>query len=545
MKKHATKQKDLSEASSLEKLLDRGDKKEIRALFALDADSSVEEVLFLFNIWCRWFFTKFFKTDDAPFHEDIDRNNIELYLGKKSVFVDIAFRGAAKTTRTKLFVAFAIANDRMHRRRYIKVLSADGNNSKQIVTDVYNLLINQRILYFYPEIFTKTPEKREETMSSFTTAFGVKMRSDTVGTDQRGDIQEETRPDYIWFDDFETRKTLRSAVVSQSIWDNMEEARNGLSKDGVALYNCNYLSERGNVHRLVEKSGPTRAMVQIPIKGKIVDKRWIDGPPTWGAAYTPERVQQIETDADDFAGEFLCMPSAGADVYFDRDAIDRQPIRQPIRVIAGLKIFFPYDPSHRYGLGADVGGGLGLDHSTTVIIDFTTTPSRVVATYKSNVVAPDAFGDEIRSQGDRYGECIVAPENNNYGYATIARLKQIYDNIYFTEVAETVAGLPPKRRTYGWNTNRDTKPKMLTDTKRVVEDGHLELSDPDLIAEARSYSRDDLMDKEEDVRMTTRHFDLLIACCVAYQMRNFAEVRKDPSSTYVQPDYERSGVDDE
>ena len=50
-------------------------------------------------------------------------------------------------------------------------------------------------------------------MASFTTATGVKMIADTVGTDQRGDIQENVRPDFIWFDDFETRKTLRSAVT--------------------------------------------------------------------------------------------------------------------------------------------------------------------------------------------------------------------------------------------------------------------------------------------------------------------------------------------
>lgn len=533
------------EGSSLAKLLDKGDKKEIRAVFAINTDSSVEEVYFLFNVWCRRFFTKFFKVDDAPFHEDIDRNNIELYLGKKSFFVDIAFRGAAKTTRTKLFVAFAIANDRAHRRRYIKVLSADGNNSKQIVTDVYNLLINQRILYYYPEIFTKTPEKREETMSSFTTAFGVKMRSDTVGTDQRGDIQEETRPDYIWFDDFETRKTLRSAVTSQSIWDNMEEAKNGLSKDGVALYNCNYLSERGNVHRLVEKEGPGRTTLITPIKGKIVNKQWVDGLPTWPSAYTPERIVQIEADADDFAGEFLCMPSAGADIYFDRASLDRQILKTPLREIAGFKIFHNYDASHRYGLGADVAGGLGLDSSTTVIIDFTTTPSRVVATFKNNVIKPDTFGDEIKSQGDRYGACIVAPENNNHGYATIARLKQIYDNIFFTEVDETRAGLPPKTRKYGWNTNLDTKPKMLTELKKAVEDGLLELSDSDLIAELRSYSRDDLMDREEDVRLTTRHFDLLIACAVGYQMRNFAQVAKAIAEVYQQSPYERPGVDED
>jgi hypothetical protein len=527
--------------------METGTKEEIRAFFAFDRNHTEAEILLKFNLWGRRFFPKFYKSPDAPFHRDIDRHNLAVYMGWKPSWwwgdyirylIDIAFRGAAKTTRTKLFVAFAIANDLDHTRRFIKVLSADRGNAVQIVTDVYNMLINQRLLPYYPEIFQKTAEKRQEAMSVFTTATGVKMLADTVGTDQRGDIQEDVRPDFIWFDDFETRKTLRSAVTTQAIWDNMEEAKNGLSKEGGAIYNCNYLSERGNVHRLVEraKDNPEMATLITPIrKGRV---------PTWNR-YTIEEIDNIERNADDFAGEYLCEPSAGADIYFDRASIDRQLEKTPIRNIAGFKIFHEYDPSHRYGGAADVGLGVGLDHSTSVFIDFSTTPSRVVATYKNNLIKPDSFGDELKNQGDRFGACLLAPENNNAGYATIARLKQIYDNIFFTEVKETRAGLPPRTRTYGWNTNYETKPKMLADLKKAVEDGHLELSDPDLKAELRSYTRDDLMDKDEDVRLTTRHFDLLMAAAIAYQMRWHATVAKEAQagSSYQQPEYERSGLD--
>ena len=71
-----------------------------------------------------------------------------------------------------------------------------------------------------------------------------------------------------------------------------------------------------------------------------------------------------------------------------------------------------------------------------------------------------------------------------------------------------------------------TKPKMLFALAKAIEDGHLALNDPALIAEARSYTRNDLMDTEVDVRLTTRHFDLLIACAIAWQMKDFAQVNK-------------------
>lgn len=522
---------------SLEDILERGEKKEIRSLFGFDSSDSDDEVLFKFGIWSRWFFPQFFmdetKTDvieDAPFHEAIDRGNLRVYRGTDESFVDIAFRGGAKTTRTKLFMGFVIANDLEHRRRYFKVLSRDVSNAKQSVTDIYNLFVNRQIQRYYPEIFQKTEEKRMETMSEFDTATGIKVRASTVGVEQRGQLQDEVRPDFLWFDDFETRKTLRSAIQLQDIWNNMEEARTGLSRTGGGVYTCNYLSERGNVHRLIQRY-PDSTLI-VPIKGRVdlhvdsdgnVDARHLDGKPTWPAAYTPSDAERKLAKADDPAGEYLSCPAAGEDVFFPRDMLDKQEKKKPMREIAGFKIFHPYDPTHRYGSGHDVAAGVGLDSSTSVFIDFTQFPNRVVSTFKSNTIKPDIFGHEIKNQAEHFGRPLVAVENNKYD-TCIGRLKLVYDNLYVMKEKETRTGGPPPRvKQWGWNTNGATKPEMFMALRKGVADGHLELSDPDLIAELRAYTRDDLLDADEDPRLATRHFDLLTAAAIAYQMRNNAE----------------------
>lgn len=458
--------------------------------------------------------------------------NLRAYRGSIKAFVNIIFRGGAKTTRTKLFLAYAISNDIEHSRKYIKILTKDISNSKQVVTDIYNMFVDKRVASFYTEIFTKTDEKREETMSSFTTATGIKVRAGTVGTDQRGQLQEDARPDLIIFDDIETRKTLRSAVETQSIWDNMEEARTGLSKDGSAIYLANYLSERGNVHKLVQPSSNKYVLI-VPIKK--------NGVPTWPSAYTMNEINDIESNADDFAGEYLCEPSAGHDIFFDRHSLTRQITKEPIKTIADFKIFYPYDPTHRYGSGHDVAGGVGLDSSTSTVIDFSTLPNRVVATYNSNLIKPDVFGDEINNQVSRFGEPIVAVENNKFDMV-IGRLKQIYNNLYFTEDKTIRAGMAPKSRTYGWNTNSMSKPKMLFELKKAVEDNLLELTDEELKKELMSYTRDDLMDNENDPRLATRHFDLLVSCAIAWQMRNYATIKKEQSNYYEQPSVELPGL---
>ncbi len=506
----------------LAELLKRGDRADLLSLFnfSLKADPD-DRILLKFKLWAVYCFPKYFKTEDAWFHSSIDGYNLQVYRGTIKSFTDIVFRGGAKTTRTKLFVCFCIANDVDNYRKYYKVLTKDGANSKQVVTDIYNMFMTPDMKRLYPNIFAKSEYKREETMSAFTTATGVKIIADTVGVDQRGQLQEDARPDFVWFDDFETRKTLRSAVETKAIGDNMEEARTGLSENGGCIYTCNYVSERGNVHKLVIKQNSRNVVLIVPIKSEL-------GLPNW--YHTPEMIDQIEKDAEDFAGEYLCKPSAGLDVIFDREKLEKAVILEPKRRIGEhTKIFVPYNASHRYGIGADVSAGVGLDSSASVIIDFDVIPCQVVATYRDNTIKPDLFAHELVTQGERYGECLIAPEkNNDMGGTCIAILKQNYTNIFYTDGKDTlIDGKLVKPKEYGWSTNVATKPKMMFALRKAVDDGFLLLNDKDLIQEAKSYARDDLMDTVGlDPRLTTRHFDLLIACAIAWQMKDHASYEK-------------------
>ena len=519
-------------AQKIKEILASDDAERILPLFVFDNSETPEKLVFRFNLWSRYAFPQFFKSKDAPFHKDMDLAMANLYLGNISSLTDLGFRGCAKTTRSKLFVAFVIANDLSRRRKYFKILSHDGKNSKQFVTDVYNLLIDPLIKGLYPDIFQKTETKREETMSSFTTATGIKLLADTVGSAQRGQIQEDVRPDFVLYDDFETRVTLRSAVITKSIWDNMEEAKNGLAKGGASLYLGNYLSERGNVHRLVEKKSDRNVVLIVPIIK--------NGEPTWPERYTKEDIKGIKNDAEDFEGEYLSSPSASRDIYFDRERLDRMPKLEPIKEIAGFKMFKEYNPSHRYAGGADVAGGVGLDSCASVFIDFDTLPAQVVGTFHSNTIKPDVFGDELASEGRRFGECLIAPENNKFDMC-IGRLKQIYpaESIYIKQRndAKVQNRQSVSAADYGWNTNSLTKSKMMSSLSKAIEDGLIELNDAELIAECRSYTRNDLMDNEIDPRLATRHYDLLIALAIAWQMKDHARYRTD-EVLYEQPPYE-------
>src|SRR3990167_905726 len=209
----------------------------------------------------------------------------------------------------------------------------------------------------------------------------------------------------------------------------------------------------GNVHLLVtEKQSEKKRVLSIPIMDK-------EGNSTW-SRYTKNDIRQMQQDDDDFNGERMCKPDASKDVYFDSEVLDKMEVRLPIKEIAGFKIYRNYDPSHRYAGGHDVAGGVGLDSSASVFIDFSTIPAQVVGTFASNTVLPEAFGDEIYSEANHFGGCLIAPENNKYDQ-TILKAKQLGAKVHRSiqgKTLQTIHIANPKYN-YGWNTNSLTKSK--------------------------------------------------------------------------------------
>lgn len=500
----------------LAELLQSNIPSKILPLFQFQITEKDKVIALKFNLWSRYFFPKYFTSDDSPDHAVMDLNNVRTYKAEIKQYVNVAFRGFAKTARTKLFIAFCIANDQTHFKRFIRCISADLDNAKQSVTDIYNMFVQPKVKEFYPEILAKTESKREETMNGFTTSTGIKVLAKQIGVDQRGKIMEDAKSDLDWYDDIETKTTIRSAITTFKIGENMEEARTGLALNGSSIYTANYFSEAGNVHKLVTKKSDGKVVQITPL---INDK----GEITWNR-YSKADVDQMMKDDEDFEGERLCKPNASKDIYFDREALDKMPVRQPLRDIAGFKMFKEYNAGHRYAGGHDVAGGVGLDSSTSVFIDFDTLPAQVVGTYASNTILPEAFGDEVYSQGNRLGGCLLAIENNKFD-AAILKAKQLGAKLFMTPAKAIKAGYQTPT-TYGWNTNSLTKSRMLSSLREAIESNLIELNDEDLIQEAKSYTRNDLIDTEPDARMTTRHFDLLTALAIAWQMRTEARVKQ-------------------
>jgi hypothetical protein len=506
-------------------------KENILATLALQATDNALLRRFKFELFAHVFFGRYFTSDGAPFHDDFLDHMFASYYGETR-YLNLGFRGCAKTSFTKLFLTYVILNDIGLHRKYIKVMTRNLGNAKQIVTDVYNNCVELKPLY--GDIFVKEGDKkREETMGAFTTTDQRKLLAGTIGITQRGHLQDAYRPDWIVFDDVEDRESIQSLAQTEATINRIDEAIAGLSADGSWMCNGNYISEEGVIQWFLNKPS------LVTDKISIMDE---DGNPTWPARYNKEKIEQIKGEAEDFYGEYMCDPSRADTAFFERARIDEdmEQAKQAHTEVAGVRYWREYQPHHKYAIGADTSEGIGKDANTLALWDFGTFPDDVsilAATYFNNRIPPDLFGHELLRVGREFGNCLIAPEANNTGHATIAAMRG-YPNIYM-EVKEESRSIKRTER-YGWRTTRKSKPQMFFDFRKDYNDGKIRIYDKNVLKEMRSYTTSDLTDTKHG--LVTRHFDLLVAAVIGYQMKKHATFTSSKNDTYVEEEPQFSAI---
>jgi len=172
-----------------------------------------------------------------------------------------------------------------------------------------------------------------------------------------------------------------------------------------------------------------------------------------------------------------------------------------------VKMFHIPRPGKIYALGADIAEGLETgDYSTYNILD---KDYRQVCTYHGHI-APDLFGKYLCIAGTKYNRALLAPEINNHGHATLAKIRDMeYGNI-FTRLKreERTENLTKK---LGWQTNTKTKMKMLDDFVAAYRDKLIKINDIDLLKEMLTLT------VEPDGNVNLNGKDRVVAMCISLQ----------------------------
>lgn len=507
-----------------------------------------------------YYFPEYFKFKIPPFHYDFYQDIKDLSEGKLNEAVWDAFRESAKTSIAKIALAcWAICFNKFN--GYINWDAYDKSNAEAALFDVtVALQTNKKIIADFGQLYFKKPTKdamseaKMKRISSFITENDVKVEAFSTQESTRGRLYKNKRPGLFILEDFETSKTKDSYPITYKVIQHIEEMRAGISQASAVLYLCNYITEEGSVAHIEEKveNNPKGIVRRIPIVDPNGNIAWPDK-----YVHTEQEAREENATIVDprkhvtsleaielrlgksvYEAEMKLNPAHSGDKVFDRDKVEDliKLAKPPISNIAGFKTWATFNPAHRYAMGGDTAKGVGRDSNASALIDFSTIPNRVVGTYKNNQMAPNIFAYELKRQADIFGQPLIAPELNNTGYATITQLKMIYPvtKIYVPLQDEKVK--LQQAPEYGFDTNGATKPEIMFQLKKAIEDGLLIVYDLDLLNEIKYYDQKAL-NTYRLIDGVTRHFDLLMACAIAWHMRSFAKVSDQGKKKFVQGTY--------
>jgi len=175
------------------------------------------------------------------------------------------------------------------------------------------------------------------------------------------------------------------------------------------------------------------------------------------------------------AQELMCDFAASGETFLtatDLEKISLQ-IQKPLERWGpdmGVWVWKYHLSEHKYVISADVARGDAADYSSFHVFDITT--SEQVAEYKGKL-PPDQFAVVLAEAGKRYGDALICPENNTYGYATVMKLVEIgYKNLYFKNEKDKYAALygsgVPEVSKIGFQTNSQTRGQILTKLEEVI-----------------------------------------------------------------------------
>lgn len=223
----------------------------------------------------------------------------------------------------------------------------------------------------------------------------------------RGRLYQQHRPDFILRDDLETAITAESPPITEKTVRLLDEAKGGMAGHGASLTLGNFIIENGvmgYIRKAVDGSGGRVRLIPVvdrhgvlawpdkyvkPDAEAVVANLNIADPSKRKISLEAERRELNAGGRRVYEVEMLLDPIAAGSPFFDPAVIEclLAACTEAREQKAGFHLWAEHNPAHRYALGADTGKGNGKDHSTSVLMDFSTIPARQAGSYATTLYA--------------------------------------------------------------------------------------------------------------------------------------------------------------
>lgn len=200
--------------------------------------------------------------------------------------------------------------------------------------------------------------------------------------------------------------------------------------------------------------------------------------------------------------------------YFDyvegMDRIHISDIRWVDDPSGPLKIYKEPGQGRPYVVGGDTAGD-GSDWFLGQVLDNITGEQVAVLRHQYD---EDTYARQMYCLGKYYNDALLAPESNYSTYPVKLLDLMGYRNLYVREVEDNYEG--KYRQTFGFRTDRLTRPVIISELIRVVRDNMECINDEDTLLEMLTFVRNDKLRPEAE---EGAHDDCILALAIAYYVR--------------------------
>lgn len=226
--------------------------------------------------------------------------------------------------------------------------------------------------------------------------------------------------------------------------------------------------------------------------------------------------QIANTSQEQFNQEYGCSFLGSSNTLISSTKLNVLAPEEPIsESVEGHRVYEIPQEDKIYFLQADVSRGQGSDFSAFTVIDGTSTPYKVVATYRNNTISPFNFPTVIFNSAKAYNNAYVLIETNDLGgqVSNILHTDLEYENVLMTKVmgrkgqvlSQGFGGVG--RNEMGIRTTAQTKKIGCAILKRLIEENKILLNDERIIVELMSFISKSNTYKAED----GQHDDLVMS----------------------------------
>ena len=201
------------------------------------------------------------------------------------------------------------------------------------------------------------------------------------------------------------------------------------------------------------------------------------------------------TSEEQFLTEFECDFVGSSATLISSHKLKCLTYKKPLyQNDEGLCVYEEPVKDNFYCICVDTARGQGKDYSAFVVIDITTTPYKLVATYRNNTIAPMMYPNAVNAVGKQYNNAFILIEINDIGgqVADIMHNDLEYDNILMTTVKGRKGqvldgGFGKGGSQLGLRTTMVTKRIGCATLKSLIEEDKLIVEDFNTVNELTSF----------------------------------------------------------